>query len=212
MPQPGPRGHRRIQQPYTPCTSNCWAPPATGSSGGVGDGILGAGASGGILIRITRPSMFKPPPGLPQGELNLFGMDNYLGVLDATRAYFDENPLAMKNYSLVIAHVTTADGAIRTIVFASKGGLPPILRNEFESLGVSSYQLENLPRDQSHAEAAALDYRQTMGDMPVEQRIAAVHDAYSTNQVCALCPGNITKFIDRPGIVISKDSHGWLGG
>ena len=211
--QPGPRGHRRIQQPYNPCTSNCWSPPATGSSGGGdGDGILGAGAAGGILIRITHPTMVKPPPGLPEGELNLFGMDTYLGVLDATKAYFDVKPMAMKNYALVIARVTTEDGAIRTIVFTSKGGLPITLRNEFEALGVEAYQLDKLPASQSHAEAAALDSRETAGRMPVEQRITSVHDAYSTNQVCAACGGKITKFIGRQGVVIPEDSHGWLGG
>ncbi len=211
--QPGPRGHRRIQQPYTPCTSNCWTPPATGSSGGAGDGILGAGAAGGILIRITDPVMFKPLPGLPQAELNLFGMENYLGALDATRAYFDENPMAMGDAGLVIARVTMEDGATRTIVFTSRDGLPVTLRSEFESLGVSSYRLKNLPADQSHAESAALAYREAMGDMPAEQQIASVHDAYSTNQVCSPdCGGDLTEFIGRPSVEISKGSNGYLGG
>jgi hypothetical protein len=121
--------------------------------------------------------------------------------------------MAMKNYGLVIARVTTEDGAIRTIVFTSKRGLPITLRNEFEELGVEAYQLDKLPASQSHAESAALDFRETAGSMPVEQRITSVHDAYSTNEVWSPdCGGDLTRFIGRQGVVISKDSHGYLGG
>jgi hypothetical protein len=48
--------------------------------------------------------------------------------------------------------------------------------------------------------------------MPVEQRITSVHDAYSTNEVCSPdCGGDLTRFIGRQGVVISKDSYGYLG-
>jgi hypothetical protein len=109
-------------------------------------------------------------------------------------------------------------GVSRTVVFASKGGLPDELISKYADLGVNAYQLVGLLAADSHAETAALAYRASRSGeglvgLPADQRLASVKDAYSTNQVCGgACAADLTGFIGRPGVETPEGSNGWLAG
>jgi hypothetical protein len=137
--------------------------------------------------------------------LDRAGLDNYLRALKATAEFFNDNEEAYSNYGLVVSRITE-NGVSRTVVFTSKSGVPPELRETLTNLGVRLYNLTGLPKEQSHAEAASLKYRAANPGITVE-------DAYSTNRVCSgACAGYLTRFINRAGVKIPALSNGWLTG
>jgi RHS repeat-associated protein len=198
------------QSAPTPCYPTWQGCPGY-QAGGSGLGILGAG-SAGVLIPLTHPVLREPPPGFPDAELREFGVQTYNRVLQATNEFYSDEPMYG---SLFITRVTMEDGVERVLIFASSGyRLPRSLRSTYEDLDAEVYQLAKVATpEEGHAEIAALNYRQIMGDLPADQRISSVEDAFSVRPICGpACSDAATTFVDRPGVTVPEGSYGYLNG
>ena len=97
----------------------------------------------------------------------------------------------------------------RTVIFASKGDLPKVLRKFFKEANIPV--IRATPAE-DHAEIAARDFGRNvqLQEQTLGGRMLRVNSAITTNRVCARldCAEALTEFIGDPEVTIQPGGFG----
>ncbi|MFJ8080127.1 RHS repeat-associated core domain-containing protein [Streptomyces sp. NPDC096205] len=132
-----------------------------------------------------------------------------------------KNPAKCRgNFTLTLAQVEVKGkgfGAVdptRVVGFASKGGLPQNLMDEYTRLGVPVYKA-SASDGKGHSEDAAAKFRADIKQQEKDlgSRITRVQSAYVSVRVCSdHCARQLTRFFGRDDVKIPVRSNGMING